>query len=104
MVYKVMGEAFQMFQPDATVRMHLLPNTKNLRIDLCVDAFSSRNFRFLKYDLTGKAAKVGGAALVTAMIEASKQFTVQHNYLHEIRMHQQEEIWKPKYGCFLQVL
>ena len=102
MVYAVMGEAFEMFAPDATRRMHLLPNAKSRRIDLCVDALSSRNFRFLKYDLTRKAAKIGGAAFVTAMIEALKQFTVQHDYLHEIRIHQQDAIWKSKYGCFLQ--
>ena len=99
-MYKVMGEVFQMFQPDATERMHLLPNAKNRRIDLCVDTLSSRNLQFLKYDLTRKVAKISGAAFVTAMIEALKQFTVQHDYLHEIRMHQQDAIWKSKYGCF----
>ena len=102
MVFRQMGEAFQIFKPDNKGRFHLLPNAKNRRIDLCVDALSSRNFRFFKYNLSRKAAEVGGAAFVLAMIEALKQFTIQPDYLHEVRMHQNASIWNSKYGCFLQ--
>jgi hypothetical protein len=80
----------------------LLPNTKKRKIHLCVDQLSAKMFRHLKLNLTKKLTELGSGEYVEPLLEALEQFTVQHDYLHEHRMHRQDVIWKQFYGCVLQ--
>ena len=82
-----MGVAFGFFTYDTDGCCFLLRNATKRRVNFCVDGLSSRNFRALKLDLTKKLAEMGNAPYVKAALDALQQMTVQHEYLHETRMH-----------------
>ena len=104
MVYTAMANDFRMFTVADNGTTTILPNAKRRKINLHVDGLSSRNFRKLKFNLSRKLTEMGGRRFIHTMIDCLDQFTVQHDYLHETRMHRQDCIWRGMYGCFLQAL
>jgi hypothetical protein len=82
----------------------LLPNALKRTINLQVDALSSQNFRSLLLHFSKKLTELSSSTHVLAIIRALKRITCQHDYLHEIRMHRQDVIWRTFYGGFLQPL
>ena len=102
MVLSKLAESMQLISIDIDGRCTLNPNALDRRVNLRVDALSSRNFAFLRHEITRRLAQLGSAAEVLPMLDALKSFTVEHDYLHDNRMHKQDCIWRQYYGCFLQ--
>jgi hypothetical protein len=101
-VFTDIGKSMQMFDVDDGGRACLHPNAKKRNIHLCVDALSAKMFRHLKLNLSKKLAELSSGQYAEPLIEALEQFTCQHDYLHEHRMHRQDIIYKQFYGCILQ--
>eukprot|EP00956_Cyclotella_meneghiniana_P031332 scaffold81936_cov56-Cyclotella_meneghiniana.AAC.3 len=108
-VYAELGQSYRMFNIEDTStptgavgRCSLTPTTKKRKINLCVDALSAKMFRALLLNLTKKLTELGSHQYVEPLLDALEQFTVQHDYLHEHRMHRQDVIWRQFYGCVLQ--
>lgn len=76
-------------------RGKLLPNALKRVVNIQLDALSSQNYRSLL---------LRSSSHVIDIIKALKRITCQHDYLHEIRMHRQDVIWRVFYGGFLQPL
>ena len=104
MVYAAMASDFHMFTVADNGTTAILPNAKRRKINLHVDGLSSRNFRKLKFNLSRKLTEMGGRRFIQTMLDCLDQFTVQHDYLHETRMHRHDCIWRGMYGCFLRAL
>lgn len=102
MVYADLGQYLRLFDIDDSGRAALHPNTEHRRIHLCVDGLSAKMWRYLKFNLLKKLSELNSAQYVEPLLEAFKQVTVQHDYLHEIRMHCQDVIYRQFYACVLQ--
>ena len=92
MVFADMGQSFRMFNVDESGKARNLPNSKDRKVHLCVDALSSKMFRHLKMNLTKKLSELGSGPYVEPLLKALEGFTVQHDYLHEHRMQEDEPV------------
>jgi hypothetical protein len=102
MVYADLGQYLRLFDVDDSGRAALHDNAQWRRIHLCVDGLSAKMWRYLKFNLLKKLTELNSAQYVEPLLEAFKRFTVQHDYLHEIRMHRQDVIYRQFYACVLQ--
>ena len=105
LVFIEIMKSYQMCMPvDEGRRFKLLPNADKREINMYGDALSSRNWYAMEYELYRRVAEIGMEKWVRPMIETFKCVVMQHDYLHEIRMHRQDCIWRSMYGGFLQCL
>eukprot|EP00956_Cyclotella_meneghiniana_P022470 scaffold42566_cov60-Cyclotella_meneghiniana.AAC.1 len=108
MVYADMGKSFRLFDIEESNtggvvgRCSLTPTSRKRKINLCVDALSSKMWRSLELNLTKKLTEIGSSQYVESLLNALSSFTCQHDYFHENRMHRQDVIWRQFYGCVLQ--
>jgi hypothetical protein len=106
-VFADIGESLRFFdieegESEDLGRATSLPTAKKRKVHLCVDQLSAKMFRHLKMNLTKKLTELSSGKFVEPLLEALDQFTVQHDYLHEHRMHRQDVIWRQFYGSVLQ--
>lgn len=106
-VFADIGESLRFFdveegEGDDLGRATTVPTSKKRKVHLCVDQQSAKMFRHLKMNLTKKLTELSSGKYVEPLLEALDQFTVQHDYLHEHRMHRQDVIWRQFYGAVLQ--
>ena len=103
MVYSDIGQDFQLFKvDDKSGDVVTDSESENRKVFLCVDALSAKMFRLLFFNLLKKLSELGNTQSIQPLLDAYVKFVVQHDYLHEIRMHRQDVIWRQFYGGVLQ--
>ena len=102
-VFFKMGKAFQLFDLDKNEQScKLLPNWDHRQIDLGVGALTARNICCIKLNLVKKLIEIRSAPFVLPLLESLNRITCVHDYLHEMRFHCQDAIYRNHYGSFLQ--
>ena len=95
MVYSDLCQYFQLVHVDEKIGgVTLQSSAKDQKVFLCVDALSAKQFRVLYLNLTKKLSELGSTDSIMQLLLAYELFVVQHDYLHEHRMHRQDVIWR----------
>ena len=88
-VFTKLAQSFQLVNFDGDGKCTAIPNTKQGYVNLRVEFFSSRNFAVLKCNIMRMLTQLGSAEEVLMLLDVLDSFTIEHNYLHEIRIHRQ---------------
>ena len=104
MVFKDVAESFQLIRCDNEGRTSLLTNAGNRRLSLLFDQLTAKNWRGLEYQFTKQLTQMGTGKSINAVLKSLKQFTTQHDYRHEVRMHWQDAVYRVYYGGYLRAI